>query len=90
MAEFCWECFKKLNNIDESEAKKYAITKQLDLCEGCADLRHVVIGEKRDYYRYKFRIFLFPFKLVYLIVYCFIRLLMMPYLIIKYIKYKNK
>lgn len=34
MAEFCFECFKRIHEIEDSESK-YIISDTLDLCEGC-------------------------------------------------------
>ncbi len=48
MAEFCLNCWNKINDINLSE-KDVIISKDLDLCEGCAELKPVIIRYKRIY-----------------------------------------
>lgn len=38
MAEFCLECWNRLNNLNLTE-KDVVLSKNLDLCEGCEDLK---------------------------------------------------
>lgn len=45
MAEFCLECWNKMNNTNYP-AKKFILTEENDLCEGCGELKKVVIMEK--------------------------------------------
>lgn len=85
MAEFCLECWNRINE-KEDKASKNIISKDLDLCEGCAQWKNVIIAEKKYYYMYKFRFVIFPFKILYIIVYFLWRLLILPYLIYKYTK----
>ena len=65
MAEFCIDCWNKLNEREESE-EKYILSKDLDFCEGCGEWKHVIIMERREYYMYKFRYFIFPIKILLL------------------------
>ena len=51
MAEFCLDCWNKLNNIEENE-NKYVISKDLELCEGCGEWKRVIIMERKAYYMY--------------------------------------
>ena len=88
MAEFCLDCFNKMNGTNHSE-RKYILSKDLDLCEGCASLKHVIVAERRNYYKYKLRYLIFPFKVVYLFVYCFCRLFTLPYFLHKHFKRKK-
>ena len=46
MAEFCLKCFQRYFN-ENAEKNELIISKDLDLCEGCADYKHVVIGYRR-------------------------------------------
>lgn len=45
MAEFCFECFNKIFDSEEKE-KDYVLSKQLELCEGCGELKRVVVRKK--------------------------------------------
>lgn len=42
MAEFCKGCFKQLFT-DDYEDSQIILSEDLDLCEGCADLKHIVV-----------------------------------------------
>lgn len=44
MAEFCEECFRKLN--PECAGYSLEISRDKDFCEGCAKWKRVVIGFK--------------------------------------------
>lgn len=79
MAEFCLKCLNELNGTNDV-AKKYIISKDLDLCEGCGEWTKVVVMERKFYYLRKFRFILFPFKFVYIILFGLWRMLILPYL----------
>ena len=42
MAEFCLDCWNKMNGTRHSK-RKYVLSKDLDFCEGCGEFKHVVI-----------------------------------------------
>lgn len=42
MAEFCLECWNRLNHSDYTE-RDYILSEDLDLCEGCASFKPVVL-----------------------------------------------
>ena len=65
MAEFCLECWNKMNETDENE-KKYITSKELDLCEGCGEWKHVIIMERKAYYMRKFKLFFWPFIIIWI------------------------
>lgn len=50
MAEFCRECFvnKLLSSEEQQRYKegrlKIVLSKELDLCEGCGDIKQVVVN----------------------------------------------
>ena len=48
MAEFCLECWNELMETNDPP-KKYHISKELDLCEGCGQWKPVLIGIKWRY-----------------------------------------
>ena len=86
MAKFCLECWNKINEREDSP-KKYVLTKDLELCEGCGEWKKVIVAERKFYYAYKFRYFIIPFKLVFNVFRFVCRLLILPYLIFRQ---KNK
>lgn len=88
MAEFCLDCWNKLNGTNYTE-RKYVMTKYLDLCEGCGKNKPVIIMERNSYYLYKLRYIILPFRILYKVIYFLLRLLLLPYLILMYIKSKN-
>lgn len=77
---------EKLNK-EENDKRKYVLSKDLDLCEGCGEFKNVVVGIKS--YVTVFDYILFPFKLVFILISFFIRLILLPYFIYKYIKENN-
>ena len=83
MAEFCLDCWNKIYGKNYTE-KDYVLSRDLDLCEGCGEFKRVIEMERKAYYLYKFRFFIFPFKVVYYTVYILLRLIILPYLIYKY------
>ncbi len=48
MAEFCLECWNRMMNTNDS-AKKYILSQEADLCEGCGKGKPVIIRAKRWY-----------------------------------------
>lgn len=48
MAEFCLECWNKLNKTDDSP-KKYIFSKRLELCENCGEWKHIIIAGRKLY-----------------------------------------
>ena len=48
MAEFCLSCWNKLMETDDPP-KKYIISRDLELCEGCGEGKTVIIRVKRRY-----------------------------------------
>ena len=89
MAEFCLDCWNKLNERNDNE-KKYILSDDLDLCEGCGGWKPVIIMTRKRYYMYKFRYIIFPFKVIFIIIYFLLRLIILPYLIYMYKNAKNK
>ena len=89
MAEFCLECFNRINGKNFS-GKKYIISDYLDLCEGCGEFKPVIISSRKTYYAYKFRFLLFPFKVIYKVIHFIFKVVFLPYLIYKRNKVKAK
>ena len=46
MAEFCLECWNKLNKTNDPE-DKYILSDEPDFCEGCGKWTRVIISRKR-------------------------------------------
>ncbi len=88
MADFCLDCWNKINESADSP-NKYILSKDLGLCEGCGECKSVIIADRKDYYLYKLRYITFPFKIIFKIIYILGRILILPYLIYKYIKSDN-
>lgn len=42
MAEFCLECWNRINHTNDTEAD-WLLSKELDLCEGCGEWKHVIV-----------------------------------------------
>ena len=59
MAEFCLSCWNKLNGTKDPP-EKYIFSKELDLCEGCGNLTHVIVAVRRQGFP-RFRFWDFPF-----------------------------
>ena len=49
MAEFCPECWNKINGTCEDE-RKYILSKDLELCEGCGEWKKVIVIVRKGYY----------------------------------------
>ena len=82
MAEFCLECWNKMNGTRHSK-RKYVLSKDLDLCEGCGQLKHVIIMERSGYYMHNSEYIFLPFIIIYGIIHFIWKLLKLPYLIFK-------
>lgn len=46
MAEFCLDCWNKLNKSQFTE-KTYVLSKELDLCEECGEWKPVIVCVRR-------------------------------------------
>lgn len=49
MAEFCLECWNKLNGTNDPPSK-YVLSDELDFCEGCGQMKQVVVGDSESEY----------------------------------------
>ena len=50
MAEFCVDCWNRLNGTDD-KPEKYILSRRLDLCEGCGEYKHVIITERGMFFK---------------------------------------
>ncbi|MBR5155412.1 MAG: hypothetical protein IKW62_02880 [Clostridia bacterium] len=89
MAEFCLNCWNKINKTNDNE-RKYIISKDLDLCEGCGEWKPVIIMERKAYYIHKFKYFILPFRAICNVLYFICIFLILLYLVVKYYKSENK
>lgn len=46
MAEFCLSCWNRLNGRKDS-AYQYVLSKDLDRCESCGQITHVIVKARR-------------------------------------------
>ena len=88
MAEFCLECFKKINGPEYAK-HKYVLTKELNFCEECGEIKRTVFMERKCYYLRTFRCVLFPLKLIFVLIDFIARVLFLPFFIYKRKKRKN-
>ncbi len=51
MAEFCLDCWNKINGTSDS-SEKYIFSRDMDICEECGQWKPVIIRVKR---RFRFR-----------------------------------
>lgn len=78
MAEFCLKCWNEMNGTNDPPSK-FMISKDLDVCEGCGKLTHVILMERKFTNLHKFRFIVFPFKIVYAILFVLWKIFMLPY-----------
>jgi len=45
MAEFCLECWNKLNETKDSK-RRYVLSRELDFCEECGTYKNVIVRER--------------------------------------------
>ena len=58
MAEYCLDCLNKINGTNHS-SKKFIISDELDLCEGCSQWKNVVVARRRNIFIKKIRRIIF-------------------------------
>lgn len=46
MAEFCLKCWNKLNGTNDPPSK-YILSRDLEICEECGQLVHIVLKKRR-------------------------------------------
>ncbi len=85
MAEMCFDCRNKINAY-KLKKSQYIMSKDLDFCEECGEFKHVIVVERKYYYMRKFRVIIFPFKIIYYI----LKFLFLPVIYLKYKKELSK
>ena len=45
MAEFCLECWNKMNETKDPPSR-YVLSRNKDICEGCGEYKRVVVAER--------------------------------------------
>ena len=63
MSEFCLDCWNKLNKANY-DAKRFVISKDLELCEGCGEWKQVIIVERKKYRTHKRYNLVYPFMYI--------------------------
>lgn len=56
MAEFCLDCWNRLNGTRYTEAEMEIDRDELDICEGCGKLCFCIIGERGPVGRFLWRL----------------------------------
>ena len=79
MAFYCLDCVNKLCGRTYT-AKQVIFAKCIYICEGCGEEKTVVLMTKRHYWQRKLRIL----RIITIPIYVLWRLLILPYLIVKY------
>ena len=46
MAEFCLECWNKINNSNDTEVD-FIISDDLDFCEECGEWKHIIVVARK-------------------------------------------
>lgn len=64
MAEFCVDCWNKINEKNDSQSR-YILSEEPDLCEGCGEIKTVIIAEKKAHICKRKSFIMFPFELFY-------------------------
>ena len=52
MAEFCEECWKKINYI-KGDSIRFVLSRELDLCEECGEYKRLVVEMRRSTFLYR-------------------------------------
>lgn len=47
MAEFCLDCWNKLNHTNYTE-EDFVLSEELELCEGCAEFKPIILQERKS------------------------------------------
>ncbi len=87
MADFCLDCWNEMLNKNDP-ASTYIITKELYLCEGCAEFKPVVIALRKNYIWRRLKL-IPPINFLCKFFYILWRILILPYSIYKYKKGKK-
>ncbi len=82
MAEFCFECWNKINGTNDPKSK-YIISKDVYFCEHCCQWKRVIVEPKKYYYKNKIRKIMMPFIIIW-------RILMIPVTLYKFKKIRQK
>ena len=67
MSEICLECWNKINGTEEPESK-YVLSDNLELCEECMELKHIIVAEQKPFDFYKLVVYYFLMLLGFLII----------------------
>lgn len=46
MAEFCLDCWNRLNHTSYTE-RDFILSEELELCEGCAKFKPIILAERK-------------------------------------------
>lgn len=83
MADFYLDCWNKINETSGSK-RKYILSEDLELCEGCGEWKRVIVAKRNSYYAYKLRYVTLPIGIIGGAICFLVRLLMLLYFIFKH------
>lgn len=75
MADFCLDCWNKINETNGSK-RKYILSEDLELCEGCGEWKRVIIAKRNSYCTYESRYVVLPISIIGGVI-CFLSKLLM-------------
>ncbi len=78
MAEFCLDCLNRMNHTNDSE-KKYIISKHLELCEGCGELKHTVIMKRQNIFLKILIYFILGIRMIFRLICLLFKTLFFPF-----------
>lgn len=82
MADFCLDCWNKLNKTNGSK-RKYILSEELEICEGCGEWKRVIIAKNNSYYTYELRYITLPISIIDSFIYLLRNLFVMLHSIFK-------
>lgn len=67
MAEFCVDCWNKINGTNYPQSR-YILSEEPDLCEECGEVKKVIIAEKKTGIYKRLRYITLPSEFIYAII----------------------
>lgn len=88
MAEFCLECWNKMNHTKD-RPYEYILSKDLDICENCGEYKRIIIMKRVNQgYMYPLGSIIFLIRIIDGVLTLLFKILTLPYRIYKRKKHK--